>query len=408
MGPRYLNPQVEVDESARRLRVRFVLEDLPAGRASAGRLLLGWQLYDPDTGLFLAEGPWQPLAVSASAAGRAEQTVEILLPREKGRYDVYISPLEEDAGWYYQRGRPFLLVEAVVEAGRAALAGLRKTTVRRLIWRKRLRSLDKAFTLPALTVWRHRSLIGSMVRRDMAARYRGSVGDLLWSVLNPVLLMLTYYFVFGIVLQTRFGADPSRAGFALYFLAGMLPWLPFAEAVGRSPAIVVEHRNFVKKLVFPIEILPVNLAVGGLVTQALALAVYLVFLLASRGSVPPAALWLPALIVPQFLFTLGLSWFLAALGVYVRDLGQLIGYLLTLWFFLTPICYPETALPAAALPLLAKNPIFVLVQGFRAVLLEGVPPPASPLGKLWLLSIAVCLVGHAWFYKLRKSFADVI
>lgn len=405
MGARYRNPQVEVDAAARRLRVRFEMRDFSGPAAG---IALGWQLFDPETGLFIAEGPWQPLAAAPAAGERPAEVVEIVLPREKGRYHVYISPIQEGAGWFYQRGRPFLLVEAVVEGGRAALVGFRETTLRRLVWRKRLGSLDKALTLPVLAVWRNRRLIGSMVRRDIAARYRGSLGDLLWSVLNPVLLMLTYYFVFGIVLEARFGADPSRSGFALYFLAGMLPWLPFAEAVGRAPTVVVEHRNFVKKLVFPIEILPVNLGVTGLVTQALALAVYLIFLLAARGSVPPAALWLPALIVPQFLFTLGLGWFLAALGVYVRDLGQLIGYVLTLWFFLTPICYPETALPAAALPLLSKNPIFVLVRAFRGVLLEGAPPALAPLAKLWLLSIACCLGGHAWFYKLRKSFADVI
>jgi len=113
-------------------------------------------------------------------------------------------------------------------------------------------------------------------------------------------------------------------------------------------------------------------------------------------------------VAPQLIFTLGISWFLAALGVYVRDLGQMIGYLLTLWFFITPICYPEESLPAAALPLLAKNPIFVLVRGFRDVLLEGQAPALGPLWKLWVISAAVAILGHAWFYKLRKSFADVI
>lgn len=402
MGAHYGKPQVEVDEAARRLRVRFELRDQP----SPG-IALGWQLFDPETGLFLAEGRWQPVAASGESGG-SMQLVEVVLPRQAGRYHVYVSPVAEETGWSYARGRPFLLLEAAVEAGRAELLGFRETTLRGLIWRKRFRSLTKAFTLPALAVWRHRRLISSMVGRDIAARYRGSLGDLVWSVLNPVLLMLTYYFVFGIVLQARFGADPSRSGFALYFLAGMLPWLPFAEAVGRAPSVIVEHRNFVKKLVFPIEILPVNLSVAGLVTQALALAVYLVFLVVARGALPPAALWLPVLIAPQFLLTLGLAWFLAALGVYVRDLGQLIGYVLTLWFFLTPICYPETALPAAALPLLAQNPLFVLVRGFRDTLLEGVPPAPSPLAKLWVLAVAVCVAGHAWFYKLRKSFADVI
>jgi hypothetical protein len=123
-------------------------------------------------------------------------------------------------------------------------------------------------------------------------------------------------------LQTRFAGDPSRSAFALYFLAGMLPWLPFSEAAGRAPFVMLEHRNFVKKLVFPLETLPVNLALAGLVTQAFALVVFTVLLVASRGYVPVSVTWLPVLLVPQVLLTVGVCWFLAALGVYVRDLTR--------------------------------------------------------------------------------------
>jgi lipopolysaccharide transport system permease protein len=220
--------------------------------------------------------------------------------------------------------------------------------------------------------------------------------------------MLTYFFVFGVVLQSRFGNDTSRSGFALYFLAGMLPWLAFSEAAGRAPTVMLEHRNFVKKLVFAVETLPFNLVISGLVSQAFAIVLYLIGLLLARGSVPATALWLPVLLVPQVLFAAGIAWFLAALGVFFRDLGQINGFLLTLWFFLTPICYPETSLPAAAVPLLAKNPIYVLVRGFRAILLENRAPDFGPLWKLWLVAGVVFVLGHAAFYKLRKSFADII
>jgi lipopolysaccharide transport system permease protein len=210
------------------------------------------------------------------------------------------------------------------------------------------------------------------------------------------------------VLQSRFGPDGSRVGFALYFLAGMLPWLPFAEAVGRAPHVMVEHRNFIKKLVFPVEILPVTPVFASLLTGFYALLVFVAGLLIARGTFP---VYLPALVLllaPQVLFTLGMAWFLAALGVFVRDLGQIIGFLLTLWFFLTPICYPEASLPAWAVPILTKNPIYVLVSGYRAVLLENRLPPFHSLWKLWAVSAVVFLLGHAWFHKLRKSFADVI
>ena len=203
--------------------------------------------------------------------------------------------------------------------------------------------------------------------------------------------MLTYFFVFGVVLNARFGNDPSRAGFALYFLAGMLPWLAFSEAAGRAPWVMLEHRNFVKKLVFAVETLPVNLVISGLVSEIFGIVLFSLGFLSARGTLPLSVLWLPVLIVPQVLFTAGVCWFLAALGVFVRDLGQVIGFLLTLWFFLTPICYPESSLPALALPVLSKNPMYVLVRGYRAIFLEGSAPALASLWKLWLLSALVFL-----------------
>lgn len=267
-----------------------------------------------------------------------------------------------------------------------------------------VRSFGRAFSFPVLTVWRNWRLIRTMVRRDILGRYRGSFGGSLWTVINPLLLMATYFFVFGVVLNR---GGESRTDFALYFLAGMLPWLAFSEAVGRAPTVMLEHRNFVKKLVFAVETLPVNLVVSGLVSEAFAVALYCIFLLAIRHSVSWTALWLPALLIPQALFTAGLCWFLAGLGVFVRDLGQIVGYLLTVWFFVSPICYREDALTAHA-PWMAKNPIAILVRGYRAVFLYGHAPDFGPLWKLWLLGLVVAVCGHAWFYKLRKSFADVI
>jgi lipopolysaccharide transport system permease protein len=226
--------------------------------------------------------------------------------------------------------------------------------------------------------------------------------------LNPLLLMAAYFFVFAIVLQARFPGDTSRSGFVLYFLAGMLPWLAISEAVGRAPSVLLEHRNFVMKLVFPLETLPVNVTLAGLVTQAFALAIFLVLLLVTRGTIPPSILWLPAILVTQVLLTLGLCWLLSAAGVFVRDLGQVMGFVLTLWFFLTPICYPESALPSEALRVLGLNPVLVLVRAYRATMLENRAPDWLSLGIVFVFAAALAVAGHAWFYRLRKSFADVI
>jgi lipopolysaccharide transport system permease protein len=219
---------------------------------------------------------------------------------------------------------------------------------------------------------------------------------------------LTYFFVFGVVLETRFGADPSRTGFALYFLAGMLPWLAFSEPLTRAPYVILENRNFVKKLVFPVEILPVNSVVAGLVTSALATLLFLLAVVAIKGALPWTAALLPLWIAPLFLFTLGLSWALAATGVFLRDLTHIIGFLITLWFFITPICYPEASLPPALAPLLLKNPMFQFVRAYRMLLLEGQLPAWSAFAKLWLLGGAVFFAGYAWFARLKRSFADAL
>jgi lipopolysaccharide transport system permease protein len=369
---------------------------------------LGWQFFDPKTGGFILEGVWQPVPDEMQPGESILFEITIPFPQEGGGYRIHVSPIEQPDGWAYARGEPFLLIAAEAGDGQGAVSGYEIATLRALRWRRRWSALPRFFSGPLRTIAENRRLIRSMARRDILARYRGSFGDVFWTVLNPLLLMATYFFVFGVVLESRFGAEQSRTSFALYFLAGMLPWLAFQEPAGRAPQVILDHRNFVKKLIFPLETLPVNQVVAGLVTEVFAAAVFLTALLVIRGAVPWTALWLPVLLIPQTLFTLGICWFLAALGVFMRDLGQIMGFLLTLWFFITPICYPESRLHGAALAILRKNPMFVLVRGYRAILLEGTAPELLPLLKLWVVGAAIFLLGYAWFYKLRKSFADVI
>jgi lipopolysaccharide transport system permease protein len=359
--------------------------------------LIGWQLYDPSTGAFLQEGEW------SEVTGR-EADLRIPLPAEEGAYSVQVAPVNDRAR--------FIEIEARVgTAGKLEIGTPRVLTAASVRRARLLRAIPKAFLLPTRSVWRNRKLIGSMVRRDILSRYRGSFGGTFWTFLNPLLLMATYFFVFGVVLRTRFGADTSRTGFVLYFLAGMLPWLAFSEALGRSPYVILEYRTFVKKIVFPLETLPINLVISGAVTEAIGLVIFAIGLVAVRGAIPVSVIWLPLLLIPQILFTAGLCWILAATGVYVRDLGQVTGYLLTLWFFLTPICYPETSLdqlPASAVTILRFNPLFVLVRAYRAILLENQAPSMRGVIGLWMVGAAIAITGYAWFHRLRKSFADVI
>lgn len=410
MSAGYLHPQAQME--GLRARVRFAIRNESAQTWPAGEgFAIGFHLFDSETGTLIVDGPRAPLRGAVAPGETAEWELEFEFPPEPGRYHAIVSPMREGECWYYERGWPFLLVEAQVDDNGAQLAGVGASTREALERNRRWRALGRAFTYPAAAIWNNRGLIRVMVRRDVLGRYRGSLGGSFWTVINPLLLMLTYFFVFGVVLRSRLGEDGSRSGFALYFLAGMLPWLAFSEALGRAPTVILEHRNFVKKLKFPVDTLPVNLVAAGLVTEVFATALYFVFLLLFRHSAPVTALWLPALLIPQILLTLGLSWLMAALGAYFRDLGQINGYLMTMWFFLTPICYSERSLeslPHSATLVLAANPMYVLVRGYRAVLLEHQAPLLGPLWKLWLASAAVFVLGHACFYKLRKSFADIV
>jgi lipopolysaccharide transport system permease protein len=379
------------------LSVECTVED-PILRSDAA---IGWQIFDPETGLFMSEGEWLP-------AGKQMQ-LKIELPDHPGVYRIYVSPMVPDSGWAYQRGGRFLVVDARVGAAAAAeILRSEMTTLTRLNWQGLPAALRRSLIEPFQTITSNLSLIDSLVRRDILARYRGSFGDVLWTFLNPILLMATYFFVFGVVLQSRFPGDPSRSGYALYFLCGMLPWLSFSEPVNRAAFAILENRNFVKKLVFPVEIIPVNHVISGFIMSLFASVVFLVVLLLSRGGIPLTIFWLPVVIVPQLLFTLGLCWMLSSFGVFARDLGQISGFLMTLWFFLTPICYPESSLPGGAVEILRLNPLYVLVHGYRRTLLEAQAPEFWPTAKLYLLSIFVFWLGYGLFRKLRRNFADVI
>jgi lipopolysaccharide transport system permease protein len=401
--------KVQLRVQATVLEISAAVENNSRQTWTPGNYSLGWQLYDPQSGVFIEEGAWTPVPADVPPGSSAKFDIAIPFQPDSGEYEVYLSDVQPLLGWGYARGEPFLRIGVQAVDGQLRILEHEITTARSLRWRRMWAALPKLVSSPVRTVVQNRRLIRSMARRDILARYRGSFGDVFWTVLNPLLLMATYFFVFGIILQTRFGADQSRTGFALYFLAGMLPWLAFSEPVGRAAYVILEHRNFVKKLVFPLDTLPVNQVVSGLVTELFGAAVFVAALLVVRHTLPPTVLWLPVLVIPQLLFTLGVCWFLAALGVYMRDLGQIMALVLTLWFFITPICYPESAkLSPAIAAVMRQNPLYILVRLYREVFLEGRAPELYPLVKLWAIALVLFFLGHLWFYRLRKSFADVI
>lgn len=379
-----------------------------------GPVRLAYQVLDSSAESLLLESERTSFTHDVPPGGEAEANLTIELPARalpnRGTYRVIVSPVEDPVAWFYQRGSECLELDVEVDGGNVR-ATQRRVTAGARRWQSWHRQARKLVTLPFSAIARNRALILAMVRRDIHGRYRGSVAGLFWTVIHPVLLMLTYFFVFAVVLKVRFGPEPDEAGsmnFLLYFIAGMLPWLAFSEALSRAPAVLLEHRTLVTRVLFPVEILPVNITVGGLVSQFFLTIVFMSSLLWLKGGIPIAALWLPVVFVPQVLLTIGLCWFLAALGVFLRDTGQVMAFLLTLWFFATPICYPEAALPAQARGFFEANPLYVLVRAYRAIFLERSAPDWAALGILWAAAAATFVLGYAWFHKSRKSFADVL
>jgi len=255
-------------------------------------------------------------------------------------------------------------------------------------------------------VWRARAVVAALVVRDLRGRYVGSTLGLFWSVVNPLAQLAIYTFVFSTVLSVRFGT--SDVPFVLYLAAALFPWLAFQESVLRSATCLVDNSVLVKRVVFPIEVLPVQIAVTALVHQLIALVLLLGLMVALGVSPHLSILALPLLVVLQLLLTIGIGWTVAALHVYFRDTAQLLGVLFPMWFYLTPIIYPTQLVPAGLRPLLALNPLSALVEAYRDVLLHGVVPFGAR--ELWLaaVSLGALALGAVVFTRARRDFADLV
>jgi lipopolysaccharide transport system permease protein len=261
----------------------------------------------------------------------------------------------------------------------------------------------------AASLWRHRSLVHTLTRRDVVGRYRGSVLGILWSLFHPILMLAVYTFVFGVVFKAQwFAGGTSRTGFALELFAGLLVFNLFAECVNRAPGLVLAHAGYVKKVAFPLEVLP-WVSLGSALFHFMAgLLVWIAFHLCFFGLPRPGLLLLPVVLAPLFLGTLGVSWLLASLGVYLRDLGQITGIATTVLMFLSPVFYPLTALPPQYRFLLVLNPLTPVIENARAAM-TGAGPSIDAMFVMQLVaSVLLAWLGFAWFQKTRKGFADVL
>jgi lipopolysaccharide transport system permease protein len=259
------------------------------------------------------------------------------------------------------------------------------------------------------SVWRNRDLIYSLSKREVLGRYRGSMLGLLWSFFNPLFMLVVYTFIFSEVFKARWSADnESKTEFALMLFAGLIMFNLFAECINRAPSLILSNVNYVKKVVFPLEILPLVTLISSMYHALISLMVWLIAYAIFFGMPHVTVLYLPILIVPFTLFIMGLNWFLASLGVYLRDVSQFIGVITMSMMFLSPIFYPANALPEAYRHWLYLNPLTPAIEQVRDVLYWGKPPDFALLGVYWLITAAIAWLGFAWFQKTRKGFADVL
>lgn len=259
------------------------------------------------------------------------------------------------------------------------------------------------------SVIRNRALVVALVKREVIGRYRGSLLGIFWSFFNPVFMLAVYTFVFSVVFKARWGAgSDSKTEFALVLFTGMLVFGLFSECVTRAPGLILANVNYVKKIVFPLEILPWVALGSSVFHMVISLCVWLLFYVPLFGLPGVTALLFPVVMLPLMLLTLGLSWFLASLGVYLRDVSQLIGILVTALMFLSPIFFPVSSLPDDFRPLLNLNPLTPAIESARDVLIWGREPDWSLFSLSLAASAAVAWLGFAWFQKTRKGFADVL
>jgi lipopolysaccharide transport system permease protein len=260
------------------------------------------------------------------------------------------------------------------------------------------------------SLWRNRQIIVQMTRREVVGRYKGSILGLSWSFFNPVLMLSVYTFVFSVVFKARWVEDgeESRTQFAIILFAGMIVHGLFSEVLNRSPGLILSNVNFVKKVVFPLDTLPVIAMGAALFHSFISLAVLLAAFALFNGYLCWTAIFIPVVLLPLIIFTLGLAWILASLGVFLRDVGQTIGIFTTIMMFLSPVFYRVNSLPEQFRPWLMANPLTFIIEQAREVLIWGHLPDWLGLSIYTIIAIATAWAGYAWFQKTRKGFADVI
>ena len=259
------------------------------------------------------------------------------------------------------------------------------------------------------SVYRHRNLIIQMTKREIIGRYRGSMFGIAWSFFNPLIMLAIYTIVFSTVFQAKWGVgSDSKTEFALVLFVGMIIHGVLAESMNNSPSLILRNVSYVKKVVFPLETLPWVVMGSTLFHAFISLVVWVLFYAVVNHSMQWTVVFLPLVLFPLIFFSLGVSWMLASLGVYIRDIGQMTGILTTILLFMSPIFYPASRLPEPYQTIIYINPLTFVIEQARDVLMWGNMPNFTGMVMAYLISLLVAWIGFAWFQKTRQGFADVL
>ncbi|KAB7780333.1 Teichoic acid translocation permease protein TagG [Xanthomonas sacchari] len=260
------------------------------------------------------------------------------------------------------------------------------------------------------SLWNNRGIIWLLGARDVQSKYKGSFAGLLWAFINPLLMLLIYTFVFAVIFKARWQGQTgdSRTEFALVMFVGVIIHGLFAEVINRAPGIVLENTNYVTKVVFPLETLPV-ISLGSALFHGLAsTCVLLASILIYSGGVHWQAVFFPLVLIPFLVMVIGIAWILAALGVFVRDLKQTTSFITTAMLFLSPVFYPQSSWPPQYQHLFALNPLTFIMEQSRKALIWGQVPDFTGLLIYLAIALVVASIGFAAFQKMRRGFADVL
>lgn len=255
----------------------------------------------------------------------------------------------------------------------------------------------------------HRYLIAQMTQREVLQRYRGSMLGIVWSFILPLVMLAVYMFVFSVVFKTRWGLEQeSELQFGVILFSGLIVHGLFTECLTRAPGLITGNVQLVKKVVFPLEILPLITLCSALFHFVVSLIVLVVFMLIAGFNIPSTAILVPIVLAPLALLTLGMNWFLASLGVYLRDISQMVGVVATILLFMSPIFFPISRIPEKWQIFIYMNPLTTIVIELRKVLMWGELPDWQSLGLYSVVGLLSLVFGYWWFGRTRRGFADVI